>query len=54
MLILTQKCVLLFNPRIVDSWGLVNMDYQGQKLAELLYYWIIIVFGVSREVEVIE
>lgn len=23
------------------------MDYQGQKLAELLYYWIIIIFGVS-------
>mmetsp|Transcript_3038 Transcript_3038/g.3770 ORF Transcript_3038/g.3770 Transcript_3038/m.3770 type:complete len:90 (+) Transcript_3038:43-312(+) len=22
------------------------MDYQGQKLAELLYYWIIISFGV--------
>jgi hypothetical protein len=24
-----------------------TMDYQGQKLAELLYYWIIITFGVS-------
>ena len=21
------------------------MDYQGQKLSELMYYWIIIVFG---------
>ena len=24
------------------------MDYQGQRLAELLYYWIIVLFGVPR------
>lgn len=52
-----KSTMVLYQASVFDWWGKRNkgkgrkkkatMDYQGQKLSELLYYWIIITFGVT-------
>lgn len=39
-----QSCTFSCKP-IADTESNAIMDYEGQKLAELLFYWIILSFG---------